>query len=64
MILLIILIVLLFGGVGPWYGYNRGYGPGPFGPGYGGALVPILLLIVLLMFLGHGFGGYGPYWRW
>ena len=46
-ILIVILIVLLFGGGGGFYGYNT-YG----GPGLGGALGLVLLIIIVLWLVG------------
>jgi len=46
-ILLVVLIVLLLGGGGGYYGYSR-YG----GPGVGGALGLVLVILVALWFFG------------
>jgi hypothetical protein len=46
-ILIIVLLVLLFGGGGGYYGYRR-YG----GPGLGGALGLVLIIIFVLWLLG------------
>jgi hypothetical protein len=50
-VLLIVLILLLFGGIGfaPTYGYSRSWGWGPSG------VMWVLIVILLLFFL---FGGY------
>ncbi len=45
LLLLIILLVLMFG-TGPWYPYSRARGYYPMG---GVGLVPLVLLIVLLL---------------
>jgi hypothetical protein len=47
MLLIIIVLVLLFGGVGPYWGYNN-YG------NIGGALPLILLVVVLLLIFRGG----------
>lgn len=46
-VLLVILILALLGGVGPWapYGYGYGYGHG------GAGLVGLLLIVVLILFV-------------
>lgn len=46
-LLLIILLIVLFGGGGGYYGY-RSYG----GPGLGGVLGAVLLILVLLWLFG------------
>ena len=46
-ILVIVLLIVLLGGGGGYYGYNR-YG----GPGLGGALVLVLIVLAVLWFLG------------
>ena len=48
MLLLIILLILIFGLGGPYYGYNN-YGPT-------GGLVPLIILVVILFLI---FGGGG-----
>jgi hypothetical protein len=48
MILLIVLLVLLFGGGG---GYYYGRGNGWSGPHYGGGLLGLVLVIVLILWL-------------
>lgn len=47
LILIIIVVVLLLGGGGGYYGYSR-YG----GPGLGGALSLVLLVLLVLWFFG------------
>jgi hypothetical protein len=62
MILLIIVLILVFGCGGGWYGYNNGWGPpnrppgqGPWiGPGPWGGGIPLIILILILFLL---FGG-------
>jgi len=51
-LLLIIILILLFGGGGGYYGY-RTYG----GPGLGGVLGPIVVILLILWLV----GGLGPY---
>ena len=46
-ILIIVVLVLLFGGGGGYYGYRR-YG----GPGLGGALGLVLIVLLALWFFG------------
>ena len=56
LIVLIVLLVLLFGGGG---GYYYGLGAGWGAPHYGGGLLGLVLLIVLILWLTGNFGG-GP----
>jgi hypothetical protein len=46
-ILIIVVLILLFGGGGGYYGYRR-YG----GPGLGGALGLVLIILLALWFFG------------
>ena len=54
LILLIIVLVLLFGGGGGYY-YGRGAGWGA--PDYGGGLIGLVLIVVLLLWLTGNMGG-------
>jgi len=54
LILLIIVIVLLFGGGGGYY-YGRGAGWGA--PHYGGGLLGLVLIILLILWLTGNLGG-------
>jgi hypothetical protein len=55
MILLLIILFLVFGGFGGWYGGNRGYPDnGWAGPGFGFGTI---LLIVLIVWLLSSYGG-------
>ena len=58
LVLIILVVLILFGGLGlGWYGYRGGY----YGPGmYGGVGLVVILLIVLLLFSGIG-GWRGPW---
>ena len=48
MLLLILLLVLLFGGCGGWYGNGRWGAPGAAG----GFLVPLLMILIICYMLG------------
>lgn len=45
-LLLVLLVLILIGGVGPWWGYSAGWGYGPVG---GVGLIVLILVIVLLV---------------
>lgn len=49
-VVLIILVLLLFGGIGagPWWGYNRGSSYGYWPSGVLGLLFVILLILLLM----------------
>lgn len=47
-IVLLILVILLLGGVGPWWGYSRGWGYGP-----SGAIGVILIILLVLVLAGR-----------
>lgn len=53
LILLIVVLILLFGGGG---GYYYGRGAGWRGPQYGGGLLGLVLIIVLLLWLSGTMG--------
>ena len=52
-ILIILLLVLVFGGGGAYYGSRSGWR----GPHYGGGLLGLVLLILLVLFLTGNLGG-------
>ena len=52
-LILIVVLVLLFAGGGGYYGPRWGWGA----PHYGGGLVGLILLIVLLLWLTGNIGG-------
>ncbi len=52
-ILIVILLVLLLGGGGAFYGRGAGWR----GPHYGGGLLGLVLLIVLILWLTGNLGG-------
>ena len=56
-ILLIVLLVLLLGGGG---GYFYGRGAGWQGPQYGGGLLGLILVLVLVLWLTGNLAGGGP----
>jgi hypothetical protein len=41
-VLIVVLLLLAFGGVGPWWGYSHSWGWGP------GGIVGVILLILLI----------------
>lgn len=45
-LLIVLLVVILLGGVGPWWGYSRGWGYYPFG---GGLSLIVLVLVILAL---------------
>ena len=47
MLLLIIVLILLFGG-GGWYGYRQGWYAGPQ---FGGGLIGLILIVILVLWL-------------
>jgi hypothetical protein len=55
LILVVVLLVLLLGGGGAYYGPRWGWGA----PHYGGGLLGLVLLIVLILWLAGNLGG-GP----
>ncbi len=57
-ILLIIVLVLPLGGDGAFYGSRAGWG----GPHYGGGLLGLVLIILLILWLTGNLGG-GPMMR-
>lgn len=54
MLLLIVVLVLVFGLGGGYYGYNQG------GPAWGGGILGTVLLIVLILWLLGGVHGLRP----
>ena len=57
-ILIVILLVLLLGGGGAYYGPRAGWS----GPHYGGGLLGLVLIILLVLWLTGNIGG-GPMMR-
>ena len=53
LVLIIVLVVLLFGGGGAFYGSRAGWG----GPHYGGGLLGLVVLILLILWLTGNLGG-------
>ncbi len=51
-IVVIVVLAVLFGGVGPWWPYSTGWGYGP-----GGLLGLLLIVVVLYSLLGGRRGG-------
>jgi hypothetical protein len=54
MLIILIVLILLFGGGG---GYYYGRGAGWRGPHYGGGLLGLVLIIVLILWLTGNIGG-------
>jgi hypothetical protein len=55
-LLIVIVLVLLFGGGGAYYGRGAGWGT----PHYGGGLLGLVLLILLILWLTGNLGGVRP----